>query len=77
MRQLFCSKVLEEIRDSSLHYYALAVTNGWYVNYWAWESLKSLFRPQFRLYARAKAVVVYDQIINNECRARDNLTSKT
>lgn len=77
MLKLFDTDQLKEISDSALHYYALSVTYGWYVNYWLWEYLKPLFRPQFRLYSRAKAVVVYDQIINDECRVRDNLTHKT
>ena len=77
MRQLFDADGLKEIRDSAVHYYALSVTGGWYVNYWAWEYLKPLFRPQFRLFSRAKAVVVYDQIVNNDPRVRDNLTPKT
>ena len=77
MRQLFDADGLKEIRDSALHYYALSVTDGWYVNYRAWEYLKPRFRPQFRLFSRAKAIVVYDQIVNNDRRVRDNLNSKT
>ena len=78
MRQLFCSKGLEEIRDSALHYYALAVTDGWYCVYLDWKYMKVSFSsPRFGLFSRAKAVVVYDQLINNDKRMEDNLLFKT
>lgn len=75
MLKFFDSDLLKEIRDSAVHYYALAVTDSYYKLYFFRDRMG--FRPQFGLFSRAKAVVVYDQIINNECRVRDNLTPKT
>lgn len=74
MRQLLSTEDLEWIRDSALHYYALAVTDVWYGIYWNWKYMKPCFSSsRLGLFSRAKAVVVYDQLINNDKRMGDNL----
>lgn len=53
----------------ALHWYALVVTDAFYVNWSLRDYLP--FRPQFALASRAHAVVRYDRLINNEMLVED------
>lgn len=70
---LFNHDDLDKIKQNSLHYYALACTGGWYEGFNAWNFKKFFFKPGTGLYNRAKAVVTYDRILNNEKRLEKNL----
>lgn len=50
------------------HWYALCVSNFFYSN---WDLRQYLpFRKKFALAGKARAVVIYDRIINNEYTVR-------
>lgn len=50
------------------HWYALCVSSFFYSN---WDLKEYLpFRKSFALASKARAVVTYDRLINNECTVR-------